>query len=69
MTKRGHDGKTVVCSEKTRARGKVKSLVLAVASVSAVLAAPSALAASITVDNTAHCCDKWSEFKCLYLDG
>lgn len=52
MTKRGHDGKTVVCSEKTRARGKVKSLVLAIASATAVLAAPSALAAggSITVD-------------------
>lgn len=33
MTKRGANGETVVCSEKTRARGKVKSLVMAVAAV------------------------------------
>ena len=31
MTKRGHDGKVVVCSEKTRARGKMKALVTATA--------------------------------------
>lgn len=51
MTKRGHDGKTVVCSEKTRARGKVKSLVLAMTAASAMLASVDVVAATTLGEN------------------
>ena len=50
MTKRRHDGEIAVCSELTRARGKMKSFVAAVATAAA-LATPVAEAASVaTVD-------------------
>ncbi|MDY3124530.1 MAG: hypothetical protein SOW21_09220, partial [[Actinobacillus] rossii] len=40
-------GQSVVCSEKTKARGKVKSIVLAVATASAMMASVDTLAATI----------------------
>ena len=42
MVKRNALGQAVVCSEKTRARGKVKSIVLAVTAASTMLTAVSA---------------------------
>ncbi|ANB91029.1 hypothetical protein MOVS_02420 [Moraxella ovis] len=48
MTKRGANGKTVVCSEKTRSRGKMKTLVL---SVSAALPMMAVTAEANTVIN------------------
>lgn len=46
MVKRNAHGQSVVCSEKTKARGKVKSIALAVAAASAMLASVDVVAAT-----------------------
>ncbi|QLD33892.1 YadA-like family protein [Mannheimia varigena] len=53
MVKRNAYGQPVVCSEKTKARGKVKSIVLAVATASAMMASVDVLAATATGTGTA----------------
>ncbi|VTU06691.1 YadA domain-containing protein [Actinobacillus indolicus] len=52
MVKRNALGQSVVCSEKTKARGKVKSIALAVAAASAMLASVDAVAATATGTGT-----------------
>lgn len=51
MVKRNALGQSVVCSEKTKARGKVKSIALAVATASAMLASVDAVAATTLGEN------------------
>lgn len=53
MVKRNAHGQSVVCSEKTKARGKVKSIVLAVVTASAMMASVDVLAATATGTGTA----------------
>ncbi len=51
MVKRNAHGQSVVCSEKTKARGKVKSIALAVAAASAMLSSVDVVAATTLGEN------------------